>query len=161
VAKKKNRGRPTSYTYELGMEICLLLCGGDDGDPQSLTTILKNKKFPSKTSILRWVFDVRDESFKDFRYQYALARAMQAELYADEIIDTAKDRAKDQPLPNGKGGYSSDTTGIQRDKLIVDALKWVVCRLLPKAIIETVETPKDQLQPLTVQVVDNDEPKPT
>ncbi len=59
------------------------------------------------------------------------AREVQAELYADDIIDIADD-ADDDVLEDAKGNPVPNTARLNRDRLKIDARKWVISRLLPR-----------------------------
>ena len=84
---------------------------------------------PSVPAIFRWM-----EANEDFRKQYARARQVQAEVYADEIVELANTpnvgiRVK-QSTKNGREVIRGDN--VERSKLQVDARKWVSSKLLPK-----------------------------
>jgi hypothetical protein len=66
-------------------------------------------------TVFRWL---ADEERQTFREQYARAREEQAECLADEIVGIAD-------------GDNEDADP-QRDKLRVDARKWVAAKLKPK-----------------------------
>lgn len=122
-------GRPTKYTKELVDVICERLADGE-----GLIGICEDEAMPDRSTVFRWL-EVREE----FRDKYARAREAQADYYADEIVDVSKNRALDLPLDNGKGGYTPDTTAVQRDRLIIDALKWKASKLAPKKYGEKVQ----------------------
>jgi hypothetical protein len=64
---------------------------------------------------------------------YIHARECQAELFACEIIDIADETPiTEQPDPDGGVTLRIDAAGVQRNKLRVDARKWVAARLLPR-----------------------------
>ena len=102
-------GRPTKYTKKLAQEICTRLSGGE-----SLRAICRDEAMPNKATVMRWLQADRS----GFREMYELAREVQAECLADEIIDIA-DEAYDRDTAAGA-------------KVRVDARKWVAARLLPK-----------------------------
>ena len=123
----KPKGRPTKYTSKLVNEICARLASGD-----SLRTICMEDKFPSKTTVLRWLFDDKHEGFRD---QYERARTMQAEIMAEEMLDIADDGTNDWMEKHGKDGesyYQLNGEHVQRSRLRLDTRKWVASRLLPK-----------------------------
>lgn len=128
-------GRPTDYTPELGSEICLRLASGE-----SLRSICRDAGMPDKGTVLKWLFL---EKFPEFNDQYARARRVQAELYAEEVIGIADDgtndymeKLDDEGNPNGK---QVNGEHIQRSRLRVDTRKWVACKLLPKVYGDKVE----------------------
>lgn len=110
-------GRPSDYTAEIADEICTRLANGE-----SLRAICGSDRddfIPAMGTVLRWVA-TNDE----FRNQYEAARAVQAETMADEIVGIA----------DGADHENSELRGAmtQRDRLRVDARKWVASKLLPK-----------------------------
>lgn len=121
---KKPNGRPSLYTPELGQEICYLLTEG-----LSLRAICEQEGMPTWRTVMNWLHFNRDERFFQ---QYTRAREAQADWCADAAPDIALTRERDIPLENGRGGYSADTTAVQRDKLIFEALKWKASILAPK-----------------------------
>lgn len=98
-------GRPCTFKPETGEEICKRLARGE-----SLNAICKDKHMPDRDTVMDWVFKL-----PEFGGKYARAREMQAEKWADDIVDIA-DNSKDSNL----------------GRLQVDARKWVVSKLLPK-----------------------------
>lgn len=83
---------------------------------------------PDRASIYRWL-----DSNELFRNQYARARTEQAEYYASEIVEIADEHPTCTiTLENGGIRESVDGAGVQRNRLRVDARKWIACKLLPK-----------------------------
>ena len=75
-----------------------------------------------------WLFDGEHEEFSQ---QYASAREVQAEVWADEIVAIADDTTAD--LTTDKDGKEIVRhENIQRSRLRVDARKWIASKLLPK-----------------------------
>jgi len=98
-------GRPSDFSPEKANAICERLAAGD-----SLRTICQEEGQPDKATVFRWL--ASNEAFRD---QYAHAREMQAETYADEMVNIA-DTAKDANLA----------------RLQIDARKWKASKLAPK-----------------------------
>lgn len=133
-------GRPTKYTKPLAEKICVSLAEGE-----SLRTICSSPKFPTKTTVLRWLFD---DKYAGFRDQYTKARQMQAEILAEEMVDIADDGTNDWMERNGKDneGWQQNGEAIARSRLRVDTRKWVASKLLPKVYGANVEeSPTDNL----------------
>lgn len=102
-----NRKPPVKYTQALMERICELLVTG-----RSLRSICADPGMPDKTTVLRWC-----SKYPQAEGRYTMARQMQAECFADEIIEIAdKATAKNY---NAK-------------RLQVDSRKWVAANLLPK-----------------------------
>jgi len=73
---------------------------------------------PAVGTVLRWVAE-KDE----FKEQYVRAREIQAETHADDIVTIADGSSL---------GGEEKVALTARDRLRVDARKWVAAKLLPK-----------------------------
>lgn len=102
-------GRPSKFTPKLADEICERIANGE-----SLRSICRSEEMPHAGTVCRWLADDN----KAFREQYERARDAQADVLADEILD----------ISDG----DSDDADPQRDRLRVDARKWVASKLKPK-----------------------------
>ncbi|MFN6267157.1 MAG: hypothetical protein ACK45D_13070 [Alphaproteobacteria bacterium] len=98
-------GRPSSFTQAIADEICERLAEGE-----SLRTICNDDDMPGRSTVNRWLAE--NEAFRD---QYARARDVQADLYAERIVDDA---------------MVATDAGLGR--LRMDALKWAASKLAPK-----------------------------
>lgn len=117
----KQIGRPSDYSQEIADLICEKLCEGE-----SLRAICLPNDMPSRAAVFRWL-----GQHEEFRDQYACAKEEQAEALADDIISIA----------DGKGDDLLLTSEVnQRDKLRVDARKWVASKLKPKKYGDKVQT---------------------
>lgn len=119
----RKTGRPSAFTQALGDRICQKITEG-----LSLRKICKLEGIPSTTSVFRWL-----DANPAFREQYALSKQAQAEHYANEIVEIADERPTCM-VPDPDGGVSErvDNAGVNRNRLRVDARKWVAAKLLPK-----------------------------
>ena len=116
-------GRPSKYRRSVADEICLRLATGE-----SLVKICGTEGMVNVATVYRWL-----DKYLEFRDRYARAREVQAEFYADQIIDIADETPiTGQPDPDGGVTMRVDSAGVQRNRLRVDARKWVVAKLLPK-----------------------------
>ena len=106
-------GRPSSYTPEIGDDICERLANGE-----SLRRICLTPNYPRQATVFRWL-----AANQQFREQYARAREAQADTLADEIIDIADGK---------RAEYEGTEADVQRDRLAMDARKWVAAKLKPK-----------------------------
>ena len=116
-------GRPTLYTDELAAEICRRIVEGE-----SLTRICKDDDMPNVSSVYLWII-----KNKDFSNMYAHAREDQADTYSDQIVDIGEE----VPMmvitdEDGKVTKRIDPAGVNRNRLRVDARKWVAAKLKPK-----------------------------
>ena len=98
-------GRPSIYSPDLADRLCELIASG-----MSLRKACEIDGIPSTTTVMKWL-----REREDFAAQYARAREVQAEHYAEDIVeiaDTEPDAA--------------------RARVRVDARKWTAAKLLPK-----------------------------
>lgn len=125
--------RPSDYTLEIAMTICERLVEGE-----SLRAICREDAMPGLSTVFRWL-----ESHEPFREQYARAREMQAEGFADELTEIADDARNDWMERALKGGETEkviDSEHITRSRLRVDTRKWIASKLLPKKYGDKLET---------------------
>ena len=108
-------GRPTDYSQELAERICARIMDGE-----SLRKICKDSDMPNRSTVNRWLASA---DHVEFCTQYTHAREVQADFYADEIIDLADDSSRDAIQHSG---------AIERSKIQIDARKWVASKLKPK-----------------------------
>ena len=125
---KKPKGRPSDYSLEIAKVICMRL-----GNGESLRQICASPGMPGKTSIMRWL-----EANLEFRDQYARARELQAEHWAEEIIEIADDSKNDFVERDGRDALNAEN--INRSRLRVDTRKWLMARLAPKKYGDRVTT---------------------
>jgi hypothetical protein len=116
-------GRPTLYSVSLADFLCDRIATGE-----SVRAICGDADMPNAGTVFDWL-----RKHPDFAEHYARAREQQAEKYASEIIEIA-DETPTCSVPDPDGGVSVrvDAAGVQRNKLRVDARKWIACKLLPK-----------------------------
>ena len=84
---------------------------------------------PSLSSVFRWL-----RLHEEFRQPYVLAKEIQAEYFAEELMDIADDGTNDWREVNraGKKSWVENPESTRRSALRVDTRKWVVSRLLAK-----------------------------
>jgi hypothetical protein len=137
-------GRPSVYTAELASVICERLVDGE-----SLRAICQNGGMPDDRTVRRWaVHDVQG-----FASRYFLARQLQADCLADEILEIADDASRDW-LPSRMAGEAEEVVPnhehINRSKLRVDARKWLMSRLAPKKYGDKITHSGDPESPMTL-----------
>ena len=106
-------GRPSDFSPETANEICERIALGE-----SLRAICADEHMPHERTVHRWLAqipDCDDDWVTPFRQQYAHAREVQADTFADKIVDEA---------------FSATDASIGR--LRMDALKWKASKLAPK-----------------------------
>lgn len=96
-------GRPTTYTDEIALSICTLICSRDEdtGEFFSLRAVSRRLEIPERT-IYQWL-----NANPQFAQMYTRAREDRAHLLADEVIRIAD--------------TESDP---QKAKVRIDARKW-------------------------------------
>lgn len=142
VKKKvpKKNGRPEIYTQQ----IADLLCEQIATTTNSLRTICLDEKMPSVATVLKWL----REDKNGFLAQYARAKEEQADFMADEIIGIADHTAEDHTPFTG-------ANVVQRDKLRIEARKWLSGKLKPKKYGDKLDLTSDgekiQQTPTTIK----------
>ena len=109
------------YSPELGARVCELMIEG-----VSLRKISEMSGMPSRRAIFNWLKD-NDE----FRERYEVARLMQVEYWAHEIIEIA-DEISGDIIINEHGERVVDYENINRARLKIDARKWLMSKLHPR-----------------------------
>lgn len=117
-------GRPTIYSEELADRICDAISSG-----LSIRAFLRDESFPAMSTIFKWL-----QEKPAFSEQYRIAREIQAEVLADELIEIADDGTNDYVEVQRKNGVVvlGDHEHIQRSKLRVETRMWTAAKLLPK-----------------------------
>ena len=123
VAKKM--GRPQfPYTATIASYICVQLALG-----RSLRKIVKDSGMPSQSLVYEWL-----NKRPDFVEMYSRAREFQAHILGDEILEIA-DKCPLLFSIDERSGIRIvrvDPMGVQRQKLRIDARKWMAARLQPR-----------------------------
>ena len=122
AAPKQPRGRPSLYSGELAAEICASIERG-----HSLRRACQADSMPSARTVHRWLHEN-----EDFRQQYARSRAIQTEVFIDQIVDLADAVANE-----------TEPAKVQAAKLAIDTRKWVAARMLPKKYGDRVDIQQD------------------
>ncbi len=131
AATKQSRkpGRPSTYTRAIADEICQRIA---EGEP--LTKICKDPRMPAYSTILGW----RVGGDGEFSEKYARARQDGADALADKIRELAE-RVETGKLDPNAG------------RVAIDALKWIVSKLKPRAYGDRLEL---AIPPVSEQLVD-------
>jgi hypothetical protein len=149
-------GRPSSFTQEIADKICEGIAEG-----KSLRSLCGSEEMPNKATVFRWL---ANDELKAFRDQYACAREAQADVLFDEVLEIADEevtmvkRSKHQKLgddeEDGDVEVAFDPTAVARNKLRVDARKWMAGKLRPKVYGEKLELAGDPKAPLGIAVIE-------
>jgi hypothetical protein len=119
-------GKPSVYTPELAEEICARLSAGE-----SLKSICRDPGMPPFSTVQGWA----RTNHCGFTALYDCARELQAQTFADELIDIADDGMNDWVRrENERGGvsYVLNKEHIARSRLRLEARQWVISKILPK-----------------------------
>lgn len=130
---KNPGGRPSDYTEELADAICERISNGE-----SLKHITDGDDMPSRVTVHAWLI-----KYPEFLNKYESAREMQADVFADEMDDIAKDSSLD----------------VQRARLIIDTRKWTSSKLRPKKYGDKIDmtTGGNAITPVLVKFVGDKE----
>lgn len=129
IGELTTRGTPrlikpfVQYSDELATEICGQLALG-----RSIKSICTDEGMPTEQSIYKWLLD-----YPQFVEIYTKAKQDSADSFVDEIIDIA-----DAPVPNDHHGRM-DAGVVQKQRLRVDARKWIASKLKPKVYGERLD----------------------
>jgi plasmid stabilization system protein ParE len=118
-------GRPSKFTEEVAYAICARLADGE-----SLRSICQDDDMPGRRTVLDWLDDDANASF---RAKYARAREAQADLLAEEIVQIADTpQMGTKSVSKVSGIEISEGDMIEHRRLQVDARKWYAAKLAPK-----------------------------
>lgn len=135
-------GRPSSYNDELAHEICFRIVQGE-----SLNRIVKNSdNMPDIATVYRWLL-----VNETFRNMYAQAKEDQADTLADEIQDISDERPMMTIVTDDETIEKLDAVGINRNRLRVDARKWIAAKLKPRKYGDRQIIAGDAENPLAIQ----------
>lgn len=116
--------RVTAFDQEIAVQICTRIAEGE-----GLIQICKDPDLPAVSTVYRWI-----AGNPDFQRLYELAREDQADTLGDQIIDIS-DEAPIIVKRDDNGEEVEvvlDAAAIQRQRLRVDARKFVAAKLKPK-----------------------------
>ncbi len=140
----------TLYGDHVKDRICEGLMQGN-----SLNSICKEDGMPAESTVRKWVLTNVDP---EFSAKYAQAREVQAERFADELIDIAdgKDGLK-LVQTRGHGEDEEIYLDAAATRLRLDARKWVISKILPKKYGDRVDLTNNggSFDPVTVYLPSN------
>lgn len=126
-------GRPSDYTPELAIEICRRISDGE-----SLRAVCRDDSMPCTSTVMKWAAEK-----PEFSEQYAKARELLLEHWAEEIIEIADDGTNDwMERKNNEGesiGWQVNGEHIQRSRLRADSRKWLLSKLAAKKYGDKIE----------------------
>ena len=140
-AKAKITPAPHAYDMSIADEVLDGIATGG-----SLREVCGKPGLPSVTTFMRWLADERN---KNLRERYARARELQAEYMAEDILSIADEECTmvkadkhGSQDDDGQGNTEVvfDSTAVQRNRLRVDARKWLLSKLAPKKYGDKLDT---------------------
>lgn len=135
-----------AYTQAVADEICRRMAAGE-----SLRQVCRSEGMPAASTVVLWA-----QEHPEFAEQYARARSLLLEHWAEEILDISDDGSNDWMEREGREGRKEtvvDYDHIARSRLRVDTRKWLLSKLAPKKYGDRLELAGDPQNPLTVSVV--------
>ena len=138
-------GRPSTYTEKVAVDICRRIVAGE-----GLRNICADPNMPHRDTVYQWL--AVHPTFSD---QYARAREHQADAWADELREIADDSRNDfmdRVVADGSVERVLDSEHVQRSKLRIDTLKWLMSKHAPRRFGDKVAVDvsrKDDLQNLS------------
>jgi hypothetical protein len=138
---KRKRGRKSKYSPEIAKIIC-----------KGIVAVKLLSKICEAVGINVDTLYAWKEKHNEFSDMYARARAMQAEKWEERILQVAGDTSSDD-LFTEDGRRVQNSEWINRSRLKVDALKWLMSKRLPKKYGDKIEVDNKGEVALTIKVV--------
>lgn len=112
-------GRPSSYTPEIGEQVCELI----ESVPGSIRVALEAREdLPGFATVYRW-----EQQFPEFRERLSRARELRAHLMADDAVAIADESWNDTILKTGRDGEAHESPNSEwmaRSRLRVETRRW-------------------------------------
>lgn len=118
------------YSDELAERICIRIAQGE-----TLMNISEDEGYPNVVTIRKWVRD----DYHGFRGMYAVARKMQADHFADEILEIADETGKDFYEDPKTGEMRVDHEAIRRSEIRISVRKYLMATSDPKRYSERIQ----------------------
>jgi len=116
-------GRPTKYCKQIAEHIIERTIAKD-----TLTSICEPEDMPSCRTVYTWLAK-NDE----FLHKYAEAKSVRAHLLAEEILEISNESPTMTVVDTeGNATTKLDPAGVNRNRLRVDARKWIASKVLPR-----------------------------
>ncbi|WNV10177.1 hypothetical protein [Tardiphaga sp. 709] len=112
--------RPSEYSKKKADLICEQMIAG-----KGLLEICREAGMPDRNTVYRWL-----ERQPEFRDNYTRAREAMCDYYVEQILVIAFNESGDIVI-DGKKTVANHAK-VQRDRLKVDSLKWIVSKLFPR-----------------------------
>jgi hypothetical protein len=115
-------------TPDIFDRICERISLGD-----TLTQICRDKSMPDRRNFHRWLLALPPDESAAARHRYAHARTSCMDAWSDQILQIANDRTGDVITEerDGRTIRRVDHENINRSRLRVDTMKWLMSKLAP------------------------------
>lgn len=137
TVRQKPGPKPFDFTDEIITEVCTRLACGE-----YLTDILGPLKGDHLPKEGVWYAAIANNKPEGISEVYARAREAQAWRWAEEVRRVAYDSSGDTIIDE-KGNQRLDNEWVQRSRLKVDTLKWLLSKFIPKTFGEKLDLTSD------------------
>jgi hypothetical protein len=127
MPSRRKRGRPSTYTPELGILICKRLAEGE-----TVRKLCLDDDMPPRQTLYDWL-----TRYPDFRANYSIALELHADSWADLAQQIADDPAGDYIEKDGK--LIPNWENVQRSRLRVDTIKWRCRTISPRKYSDRIQ----------------------
>lgn len=124
------RSTAAVYSDELAERICIRIAQGE-----TLMAICEDEGYPGVVTVRKWVRD----DYHGFRGMYAVARKMQADHFADEILEIADNTENDFYQDPKTGEMRPDHEAIRRTEIRISVRKYLMATADPKRYSEKIQ----------------------
>ena len=94
-------------------------------------------RMPGMPNWDRWN-DYKFKHIEDLNFKYARAKEAGYKVWEYEMLQIANDQSRDLQ-PDGKGGFRSDNTAVNRDKLRVETMWKLMKAIMPQVYGDKIE----------------------
>jgi len=139
-------GRPPVVTPDIIEQVFSRMAEGE-----SERSIFRDPDMPAWSTWTLYKHKNVGDGSNEFSVQYAHAREAMFESIAENLVTFASDESRDLQ-PDGKGGFKSDNTAVNRDRLKVDTWKWLLSKRCSKKYGDKVSLEAGKDTDLSVQI---------
>lgn len=114
-------GRPSDFNMDIAKELCARMATTHE----SLRTICAREDMPSITAVMHWL-----HIHEEFKVLYARAQGARADMFVEEMLEIA-DNIGENGDDKDKVKKEDTLVKINRDRLRLDARKWIASKYKP------------------------------
>jgi len=138
-----SQGRPSTFDRAKADEIIARVASGE-----TLRQVCRDDEMPPESTVRQWALNDVD----GFAAQYARARELQMEAWADETIDIADDARNDwierENARTGATFIALNEEAVSRARIRIDQRKWLMSKWKPSQYGERVVHAGDPAAPI-------------